>query len=966
MTNKSLPIILAALACALVSLKPCGGAEVPGNIGKLFSREAVSKTWKTIHCDLLAGPTGTLRATFWKGYEDTGFETTSLPQGDWSGSKSLKFDVQNPYPEPFSVYVRISDRADHPADQTYTGGTFDGFVLRPGKNIVEVSLENMQSPEERPVDPRRIAYLGIFFNPLFLRDGMDLKFTDDKTFELGNLRLEPTAAKLQKQPYAELLFKETAPTLRTKRRQVEQALAELNKLIQQAQTRGIDTAYAEIYPFLADITFRKRFVAFWQSVGQQQSETLDFLLSESRRAAAELQAVLDGKRLPLVVPPLPNYSELKIRDQYFRQGDEPKLIFGMLYNRRGPLLRWFADSQTDYGTELVAGGTRHDVERQPIWEAYQRHPETHRVGWENADHIIRDRGSWEVLGPPVNVCLESPRSREAVAKMIDKFGHEHTADRTHLVLNMGFEYTYVCYCDFTRQMWHDWLRHKYTDIADANKIWNTDFKDFSQTPMPRPENAASNRALWFDWSCFNLYRFLEQIRWTRDQIRRTEPSMPLTVGSPYYAFSPRFWTAVDEEELADSDVTGIVLEENYALDTLMPEYLHALAGAKPVVDFEYHGVIHQILPSFLHGDAAISMWWWNDEKHWTPNEPINEWASSFPQSYTIPLRDVAKAMRDALDLRRLSREISALAGAPRAIALLHSKTSMLQHLPEESSEADTFPYLFSLRQIYNSCQSIGAYVGLTTEKKILAGDLKSKKVLIVPGAEFVPDKVVGEILKWVEGGGTLLVSPDSLLADEYARPTNTLHSLGLRLLHREPPKLRRGERYVTEYNLADLPRLPLHLEGRDIFAGRPISLAAAGGRQIIRCNPDFVLAKFPDGLPAILGIPKGRGEIYWLTAPLEPLSWNRFLAAIASSSGLSPGIRVSRRDGRAIPELEFRVTKYAGGRLAYFYNNSDNPLKFRLQPSFSFSHLVDRRNERVLTGPEVILPARETAILEFR
>ena len=126
----------------------------------------------------------------------------------------------------------------------------------------------------------------------------------------------------------------------------------------------------------------------------------------------------------------------------------------------------------------------------------------------------------------------------------------------------------------------------------------------------------------------------------------------------------------------------------------MPEYLHALSGGKPVMDFEYHGVVHQILPSFLHGDAAISMWWWNDRKNWTPNEPINEWASSFPQSYTIPVRDIAKAMRDALDLRRLGREIAALGSAPRPIVLLYSKSSMLQQLPEKSRENGQLPVPF--------------------------------------------------------------------------------------------------------------------------------------------------------------------------------------------------------------------------------------------------------------------------------
>ena len=958
-----LVMLLAGAAPCLLELAAVQGTRP---LEGLFSPQKIRRVWKTNHCDLQPTGPGAVTATFWKGYETTGFETATLPLTDWSAWKSLKFDVMNPYQEPFSVYVRISNDPDHPSELTYTGGTFDGLVVAPGKNIVEIGLESMQSPEERAVDPKRVAYLGIFFAPLFLRDGMDLKFPEDKTFQLSNFRLDTTAAKLQKQPYAEPLFEETAPELAGLRRQVEQSVSELRDLIQKAQRRGIDTAYEEISPFLAEIAFKKRLVAFWQDRVEQQRETLESLLLESRRASLELREVLEGKRKPLVAPLLPAYNELSPRDGYFRLGDEPKLIFGMLYNRQGPLLRWFAHSQTDYGTQLVAGATRHNVERQPIWETYQRYPETHRVGWERADHIIRDRGSWEVVGPPVNICLESPRTRQAVAQAIENYLRSRNGRGNHLVMNLGFEYFYVCYCDITRRMWTEWLARRHGDIATANDIWGTRYGSFAEVPMMRIETAASNRALWFDWSSFNLDRFLRQIRWTHDQIRRWQPSAPLTVGSPYYAFSPRFWTAMDEEELADSGMTGVVLEENYALDTLMPEYLHALAGGKPVADFEYHGVVQWILPSFLHGDAAISMWWWNDDKHWTPNEPINEWASSLPQSYTIPLRDVAKAMRDALDLRRLSREIAALGSAPRPVALLYSKTSMLQHLPEESSEADACPYLVSLRQTYNASQPVGIYAGLTTEKKILGGDLGKRRILVVPGDEFVPQPVVENVLDWVQGGGTMIVVPDSLLGDEYARPSQVMQSLGLRIVRREPPALKRGEKLVTEYNLADLPRMPLKAARRDIFAGEPLDLESAGVRQIIECDPRLVLATFPDGSPALLKIDRGKGRIYWLASPLTPESWGRFLSAAAAQAGLRSGLRVTMSDPTDEAGLEYRVTEYSGGRLAYFFNSSPRPLRFRIEPQFPFSLITDRRTETVLADPELRLPAGETAILEIR
>jgi beta-galactosidase len=488
---------------------------------------------------------------------------------------------------------------------------------------------------------------------------------------------------------------------------------------------------------------------------------------------------------------------------------------------------------------------------------------------------------------------------------------------------MGFENTYVCYCDYTKRMWADWLRRKYSDIDSANQIWGTRYKDFDTVDMFRPRDAGVHRGVWFDWSSFNLYRFIEQIRWTRDQIRRWKPDEPLTVGSPYYAFSPAFSTGVDEEELADSGITDVVLEENYELDTLMPEYLHALAGTKPVADFEYHGVIHQILPSFLHGDAAISMWWWNDEKHWTPNEPINEWATSFPQSYTIPVSDIAKAMRDALDIRRLGREIATLGSAPRPIALLYSKISMLQHDPDEYRDVDTTPYLSELRRIYNASQSIGLYIGLTTEKKILADDLQSRKVLVLPCVEYLPQNVTNKILRWVEDGGTLVVSPDSFVGDEYARPSGTAELLGLRIARPDPSQLALGEAPVSGNNVPILQRMWLLNGNGTLFEAGGFGLEAAGARQIIDCDRAAVTAHFENGAPALIRLRRGAGTVYWLAAPLRAESWGRFLSLIAESSGLKPDLLA--------PEIEHRVVAFDGGRLAYFYNNSDQDLRIALQ-----------------------------------
>jgi Beta-galactosidase/Beta-galactosidase trimerisation domain len=958
-------LIPIAILCAIASELTAADVEPTKGLSELFAPDEAAMFWTQNHCDLYPMGNGVLRVSFHKGFERTGIETSRLPIQDWTSWRCFRFDVENQNPEPLSVYVRMSSRTDHPPTDTYTGGTFDGFVVGPGRSTVEISLEGMRSPVGGALNPKRIAWLGIFFQPLFLRDGMELKFARYTTVDLSKPLLSPEPARLQKQPYGDLLFREMQPNLRSQREELEQALATLQNTIAEAKRRAIETAYAEIYPFLAGIAFQKRLVAFWQDRSQEQRKALTFLLGAAQTADSTLKAAIgSGKSLP--VPPVPDYKRLTIRDRYFRLRDQPVLPLGMLYNHNGPLLRWFANSETDYGTELLAGGTRHDVERQPIWEAYHKCPDTHRVGWPHADHIIRDAESWEVLGAPVSVCLESPHSREAIAAMIRNYELKNGPNRDHLVQNMGFEYTYVCYCSYTKRMWADWLRRKYSDIDSANRIWGTRYKDFSAVDMFHPIDAGANRAVWFDWSCFNLYRFLEQIRWTRDQIRRWKPDAQLTVGSPYYAFSPAFWTGVDEEELADSGITDVVLEENYALDTLMPEYLHAIAGGKPVADFEYHGVIHQILPSFLHGDAAISMWWWNDEKHWTPNEPINEWTTSFPQSYTIPLSDLAKAMRDALDIRRLSREIATLGSAPRPIALLYSKTSMLQQVPEESRDVDTTPYLSEMRRIYNASQSIGLYIGMTTEKKILAGDLQGRRILVLPSVQYLPENVTNKILRWVKGGGTLIVSPDSLVGDEYARPSQAAQLLGLRVIRPDPPQLTLGEPPVTGNNVPILQRMWLLNDIGNLFEAGGFGLEAAGARQIIDCDRAAVIAHFENGAPALIHLRKGAGSVYWLAAPLRAESWGRFLSFVAENSGLTPDLLVRREIGGAAPEVEYRVVGSDAGRLAYFHNNSDHDLQITLQPQFAFKSILDRRTETPLSAPELLLPARETAIVQFQ
>ncbi|MGI9070607.1 MAG: hypothetical protein ACR2JB_04585 [Bryobacteraceae bacterium] len=119
MRRASIAIVVCAANLGLQRAR----TETMQGLSELFAPDHVSKAWMRTHCDLEPLGAGALRVTFSKGYENTGFETSQMPSGDWSLWRSLRFDIENQYREPLSIYVRVSDRIDHPARHTYTGGT---------------------------------------------------------------------------------------------------------------------------------------------------------------------------------------------------------------------------------------------------------------------------------------------------------------------------------------------------------------------------------------------------------------------------------------------------------------------------------------------------------------------------------------------------------------------------------------------------------------------------------------------------------------------------------------------------------------------------------------------------------------------------------------------------------------------------------------------------------------------------
>src|SRR5262249_10886326 len=146
------------------------------------------------------------------------------------------------------------------------------------------------------------------------------------------------------------------------------------------------------------------------------------------------------------------------------------------------------------------------------------------------------------------------------------------------------------------------------------------------------------------------------------------------------------------------------------------------------------------------------------------------------------------------------------------------------------------------------------------------------KVLIVPAASHVRAEVVSAVYHFVEQGGTLFVLPSSLLSDEYNRPTDYLAQLGIQVRRIEQPTADRTGEIEHAYDQMFHERvayrsqetIDLKTTTTGLFVKNAPHLKAQGTRQEITVTGQHqTLAAFPQGLPALVSLNRGRGLIYY-------------------------------------------------------------------------------------------------------
>lgn len=916
-------------------------------------------------------------------------KSTDVPR-DWSPFDRLLFDIYSDRETPTTASLRIYDNTNS-NDANDRNSYFDArnkLLLLKGWNHIEVNLPGMQAESYlRELDRRNITQITfsfesspwtLYLDNLRLVSGNESSQTSSRTAPQDAVcRIDNRWVTTRQVARPEDVPE--SPDISRLRRDAAQEAELLQQTIRAAQLQGIETIYQERYLVTADLGLKVRPLLPWFNNDSSKRSMFSYVTKSCRNGRRELEDQLigtgprrevdDTQMPPPLVPPLPSLKGRPIKDGFFRNDQGEPLMVLSLHSPSQVLQRFFATPLQHIESYSVGGGSRWSIDTSPVYQAFQEDIATHRVGWDGwCGHLVRDLSSMGgTKRENVSICLESDRIKKAVSEYI-KINIPKFHENPNLLYDiLAYELMYICYCDRSHRMFHEWLAKRHGTIAKANQVWETSYREFREVAPPPVENSRplphTNRALWYDWARFNQDRFTGYLIWVRNEVRKIDPTVPLAAGGSSSMTAGRTGTTGIDEERIVNEVDDLIIHEGGGSTLEVDLQLALSEEKKPLADPEMSlQSVANLLPHFLHGKSVAQIY------HW-PSQPANEFhsntQSSLPHSWRYSLADIGELLRVALDVRRLNREIASFSEAPAEVAILYSQTSTLQ-LPPEMLTWQTTPYLAELHRMYEASRHLDAKVTFVTERQALKGWLSRYKLLLIPAVRNLPQDVFDAILKYVSEGGHVLIVPESLLGDEYNRPQNYLAKLGISVDRTLRPKPSRTSNMVQGYDQSFSQSVQFEAEKQEALT--PVNagsqLTSGGLRQVMRIDANAIARyRYSDGTPAIASRRLGKGTIDYASCNFEKDSYSRLLDSMFTDAGVSRPIRLL---GSKTRDVEARYAHLRSRELFYVFNQQNESVQLKVEiPGRSLHSMQDLRDQKVISGEVISIPPQQTSIFEL-
>lgn len=305
---------------------------------------------------------------------------------------------------------------------------------------------------------------------------------------------------------------------------------------------------------------------------------------------------------------------------------------------------------------------------------------------------------------------------------------------------------------------HEFLREKYnSNIEKLNSVYKSKYNTFADIPFPTED---SGTPLFYDWMEFNDELYNEWHNGMAKEIKENNPD--IWVNAKVMGDNPN--AGVDIERYANTwyDINGCDSANYYTVGSRVSGILKKLSYydemtsflEAPVSNAEDH-ILKDREQSYdvrfaPHLDADL----WQGAVHSRGSSIIWVW-----QRTTSDTDDTAesilyrpdclrKAGYVALDLARLSKEMTAFTEEKSEIAILFSR---------ESRAYDEGKYYNTKTAVYEALNYTGKRVSYISDTQLVNGEGADKKVIVIPNAIHVNEDVVPALRRFIENGGKVVI-----------------------------------------------------------------------------------------------------------------------------------------------------------------------------------------------------------------
>ncbi|GGO27449.1 beta-galactosidase [Microbispora rosea subsp. aerata] len=482
-------------------------------------------------------------------------------------------------------------------------------------------------------------------------------------------------------------------------------------------------------------------------------------------------------------------------------------------------------------------------------------------------------------------CVSAPAYREASLRITRVLGERYRGHPALTMWHVHNEYGTPCHCDHSAAAFRAWLRRRYGTLDALNDAWTTAFwsqrySDWEQITPPRATQYLPNPAQALDFRRFVSDEMLAHFREQRDVLRELTPGVPVTTN---YVMAG--WASVDhwkwsrEVDLVAIDHypsgQGMAAAEQSAFAA---DLARSWAGGRPwllmeqatgyvlgprVTPKEPGEIARHSLQHVARGSKGVMFFQWRASRG-----GAEQWHPGM----------VPHAGPDS----RVFREIRALGEALKRIPappdgpVLDAEVAILWD--EEAWWAVQGPGLPSAEIDYLSAAEQAHRVlwrqGVTACFAHPSHDLTACRAVLVPSLYLISDEAARNLAAYVEGGGTLVVSFFSGIADEHTRvrlggyPGALREVLGVRVEEFRPLA---GPVTLTDFGAATVWSEVVHLHGAE------------------------AVARYPGGGPAVTRHRFGDGTAWYVSTRLGDSGYARVLARAGLTGSGVPGVEVVRR-----------------------------------------------------------------------